>query len=84
VVGVVDHNKLCYLTSSTPLEFWILPVVCSNTIIKMLYEFYKVEIPKDITSFKLCAKLSDTVIFKKATFTTADIKFFESIAEIAD
>ncbi len=83
VVGVVDHHKLGDLTSSTPLECWIRPVGCSNTIIKMMYDFYNVEIPKDIAGIMLCAILSDTVIFKSPTCTTADIKCVEALAEIA-
>ena len=84
VVGVVDHHKLGDLTTSTPLECWIRPVGCSNTIIKMMYDFYNVEIPKGIAGLMLCAILSDTVIFKSPTCTTADIKCVEALAEIAD
>ena len=83
VVGVVDHHKLGDLTTSTPLECWIRPVGCSNTIVKMMYDFYDVEIPKDIAGLMLCAILSDTVIFKSPTCTTADIKCVEALAEIA-
>ncbi|RJE77938.1 manganese-dependent inorganic pyrophosphatase [Pseudoalteromonas sp. MSK9-3] len=83
IVGVVDHHKLGDLTTSTPLECWIRPVGCSNTIIKMMYDFYSVEIPKDIAGLMLCAILSDTVIFKSPTCTTADIKCVEALAEIA-
>ncbi|TMO61751.1 manganese-dependent inorganic pyrophosphatase [Pseudoalteromonas aurantia] len=83
IVGVVDHHKLGDLTTSTPLECWIRPVGCSNTIIKMMYDFYNVEIPKDIAGLMLCAILSDTVIFKSPTCTTADIKCVEALAEIA-
>ncbi|CAH9054531.1 Manganese-dependent inorganic pyrophosphatase [Pseudoalteromonas holothuriae] len=83
VVGVVDHHKLGDLTTSTPLECWIRPVGCSNTIVKMMYDFYQVEIPKDIAGLMLCAILSDTVIFKSPTCTTADIKCVEALAEIA-
>ncbi|OHU86259.1 MULTISPECIES: manganese-dependent inorganic pyrophosphatase [Pseudoalteromonas] len=83
VVGVVDHHKLGDLTTSTPLECWIRPVGCSNTIIKMMYDFYGVEIPKDIAGIMMCAILSDTVIFKSPTCTTADIKCVEALAEIA-
>jgi manganese-dependent inorganic pyrophosphatase len=84
VVGVVDHHKLGDLTTSTPLECWIRPVGCSNTIIKMMYDFYNVEIPKGIAGLMLCAILSDTVIFKSPTCTTADIKCVEALAEIAE
>lgn len=83
VVGVVDHHKLGDLTTSTPLECWIRPVGCSNTIIKMMYDFYGVDIPKGIAGLMMCAILSDTVIFKSPTCTTADIKCVEALAEIA-
>ncbi|MDP4985766.1 manganese-dependent inorganic pyrophosphatase [Pseudoalteromonas tunicata] len=83
IVGIVDHHKLGDLTTSTPLECWIRPVGCSNTIIKMMYDFYNVEIPKNIAGIMMCAILSDTVIFKSPTCTTADIKCVEALAEIA-
>ncbi|MFO6423185.1 manganese-dependent inorganic pyrophosphatase [Motilimonas sp. KMU-193] len=83
IVGIVDHHKLGDLTTSTPLECWIRPVGCSNTVIKMMYDFYKVEIPANIAGIMMCAILSDTVIFKSPTCTTADIKCVEALAEIA-
>jgi manganese-dependent inorganic pyrophosphatase len=83
VVGVVDHHKLGDLTTSTPLECWIRPVGCSNTIIKMMYDFYNVDIPKGIAGLMMSAILSDTVIFKSPTCTTADIKCVEALADIA-
>ena len=83
IVGIVDHHKLGDLTTSTPLECWIRPVGCSNTVIKMMYDFYNVEIPKNIAGNMLCAILSDTIIFKSPTCTTADIKCVEALAEIA-
>lgn len=83
IVGIVDHHKLGDLTTSTPLECWIRPVGCSNTVIKMMYDFYHVDIPKDIAGIMLCAILSDTVIFKSPTCTTADIRCVEALAEIA-
>ncbi|GEK09770.1 manganese-dependent inorganic pyrophosphatase [Pseudoalteromonas sp. McH1-7] len=83
IVGVVDHHKLGDLTTSAPLECWIRPVGCSNTIIKMMYDFYDVEIPANIAGIMMCAILSDTVIFKSPTCTTADIKCVEALAEIA-
>ncbi|WP_407330699.1 manganese-dependent inorganic pyrophosphatase [Enterovibrio sp. 27052020O] len=83
IVGIVDHHKLGDLTTSTPLECWIRPVGCSNTVIKMMYDFYGVAIPKDIAGIMLCAILSDTVIFKSPTCTTADIRCVEDLAEIA-
>ncbi|HIP59932.1 MAG TPA: manganese-dependent inorganic pyrophosphatase [Campylobacterales bacterium] len=83
VIGVVDHHKLGDLTTSTPLEAWIRPVGCSNTIVKEMFDFYGVEIPKDIAGIMLCAILSDTVIFKSPTCTKADTKAVKELAEIA-
>lgn len=83
ILGIIDHHKLGDITTSTPLECWIRPVGCTNTIIKMMYDFHNVEIPKDIAGLMMCAILSDTVIFKSPTCTTADIKCVEALAEIA-
>ncbi len=83
ILGIIDHHKLGDLTTSTPLECWIRPVGCTNTIIKMMYDFHDVEIPKDIAGAMMCAILSDTVIFKSPTCTTADIKCVEALAKIA-
>jgi len=83
ILGIIDHHKLGDITTSTPLEIWVRPVGCTNTIIKMMYDFYDVEIPKNIAGAMLCAILSDTVIFKSPTCTTADIKCVEALAAIA-
>ncbi len=83
VIGIVDHHKLGDLTTSSPLEAWIRPVGCSNTIVKEMFDFYDVEIPKDIAGIMLCAILSDTVIFKSPTCTKADTKAVKELAEIA-
>ena len=83
VVGIVDHHKLGDITTSTPLECWIRPVGCTNTIVKEMYDYHKVEIPKNIASIMLCAILSDTVIFKSPTCTTLDIQVVRELAKIA-
>ena len=83
ILGIIDHHKLGDLTTATPLEIWVRPVGCTNTIIKMMYDFHDVEIPKNIAGAMMCAILSDTVIFKSPTCTTADIKCVEALAKIA-
>ncbi|MGE4553289.1 MAG: manganese-dependent inorganic pyrophosphatase [Desulfovibrionaceae bacterium] len=83
VLGVVDHHKLGDVTTPNPLEMWVWPVGCSCTVIKAMYDFYGVEIPKNIAGILLCAILSDTVIFKSATCTDADKKAVEALAKIA-
>ncbi len=83
VVGIVDHHKLGDITTDTPLECWIRPVGCTNTIVKEMYDYHKVEIPANIAGIMLCAILSDTVIFKSPTCTPKDIEIVRELADIA-
>jgi manganese-dependent inorganic pyrophosphatase len=83
ILGIVDHHKLGDVTTFQPVECWIWPVGCTCTIIKSMYDFNKIEIPKDIAGIMLCAILSDTVIFKSAICTDTDNKAWETLASIA-
>ena len=83
ILGIVDHHKLGDVTTSNPLEIWTWPVGCTGTVIKSMYDFYGVEIPKNIAGGLLCAILSDTVMFKSPTCTDADKKAVEALAKIA-
>lgn len=83
VVGIVDHHKLGDITTSAPLECWIRPVGCTNTVVKEMYDYHKVEIPANIASIMMCAILSDTVIFKSPTCTALDIQTVKELAKIA-
>ena len=83
ILGIVDHHKLGDLTTSTPLECWIRPIGCSNSVIKEMYDYHGVAIPKDIAGMMLCAILSDTVIFKSPTCTKIDTKICKELAGIA-
>ena len=83
ILGIVDHHKLGDLTTNAPLEMWVRPVGCSNTIVKQMFDYYDVEIPKDLAGMMMCAILSDTVIFKSPTCTKEDTKACKELAEIA-
>lgn len=83
VLGIVDHHKLGDVTTDTPLECWIQPYGCANTIVKMVADYYNVAIPADIAGAMLCAILSDTVLFKSPTCTEFDKKAAEELAKIA-
>ncbi|MDF1875099.1 manganese-dependent inorganic pyrophosphatase [Sulfurimonas sp. SAG-AH-194-I05] len=82
ILGIFDHHKLGDLTTSTPLEMWVRPVGCSNTIIKEVYDYHGVKIPKNIAGMMMCAILSDTVIFKSPTCTKIDTKAVKELAQI--
>ncbi|MBU1247243.1 MAG: manganese-dependent inorganic pyrophosphatase, partial [Proteobacteria bacterium] len=54
-----------------------------GTVIKSMYDFYGVEIPKGIAGALCCAILSDTVMFKSVTCTPQDKEAVEALAKIA-
>lgn len=83
IKGIIDHHKLGDLTTDTPLECWIRPIGCSNTIIKEMYDYHQVAVPKNIAGIMCCAILSDTVIFKSPTCTRTDTKAAKELAKIA-
>ena len=83
ILGIVDHHKLGDITTNTPLECWIRPIGCSNTVVYEMYKAHDIEIPKDIAGMMMCAILSDTVIFKSPTCTKVDTKAVKELAEIA-
>ena len=83
ILGIVDHHKLGDVTTPNPLEIWTWPVGCTGTVIKSMYDFYGVEIPKGIAGGLMCAILSDTVMFKSPTCTEQDKKAVEALAKIA-
>jgi manganese-dependent inorganic pyrophosphatase len=84
IIGIVDHHKLGGLVTSSPLDCWIRAVGCTNTIVKEMFNYYEVEIPKDIAGAMMCAILSDTVIFKSPTCTKIDTKITKELAVIAE
>lgn len=84
IVGIADHHKLGDLTTDTPLEAWIRPIGCSNTVIYEMYRCYGVEVPKEIAGMMMMAILSDTVIFKSPTCTKVDTKAVKELAQIAE
>ena len=84
ILGIVDHHKLGDLKTAAPLEMWVRPVGCSNTIVKQMFDYFGVEIPKDLAGMMMCAILSDTVIFKSPTCTKEDTKACKELAEIAE
>ena len=83
---VVDHHRFAGLKTAAPLEAWVRPFGCTCTVLKQMFDFYKVEIPADIAGIMMCAILSDTVLFKSPTTTIEDrdvVKEFEKKCGLA-
>lgn len=83
LLGVIDHHKIGDVTTPNPILFVNFPVGCTGTVLKLLFDWTGVEIPKDMAGLMLSAILSDTVIFKSATTTELDKKVAEELAKIA-
>lgn len=82
VVAIIDHHKLGDITTPNPIIFVNLPVGCTATVLKVLFDKTGIEVPKDIAGIMLASILSDTVIFKSATTTELDKKVAEELARI--
>jgi manganese-dependent inorganic pyrophosphatase len=83
ILYVIDHHKLGDVTTPNPLEMWVMPVGCTCTVLKAMYDFAGVKISKKIAGIMLCAILSDTVMFKSVTCTKADKQACKDLAKIA-
>ncbi len=83
LLGIIDHHKLGDVTSDAPVECWIQPVGCSNTIIKKLHDLFGIAIDPKLAGAMLCAILSDTVLFKSPTCTEDDKQAAADLAKMA-
>jgi len=83
VVAVVDHHKIGDVTTNQPIFFCNMPVGCSCTVLKILYDLDGVKVDPKVAGIMLSAILSDTVNFKSPTCTDADKKAVKELAEIA-
>jgi manganese-dependent inorganic pyrophosphatase len=84
IVAIVDHHKLGDITTPNPIFFMALPVGCTATVLKILYDKTGIDVPRNIAGIMLASILSDTVIFKSATTTELDKKVAEELAKIAE
>ncbi len=83
VVAVVDHHKIGDVTTNNPIFFCAMPVGCTGTVLKILYDLEGVAIQPQVAGMMLAAILSDTVNFKSPTCTDADKKAVAELKGIA-
>ena len=83
VVAIVDHHKIGDVTTNQPIFFCNMPVGCTGTVLKILYDLEGVKVQPKVAGLMLAAILSDTVNFKSPTCTDADKKAVKELAEIA-
>lgn len=83
VVAIVDHHKIGDVTTDSPILFCNMPVGCTGTVLKVLYDLDGITIDPKVAALMLAAILSDTVNFKSPTCTDADKKAVSELAKIA-
>ena len=72
IIEVVDHHKVGDISTNNPINFRIMTVGSTNTIIYHLYEENNIEIPIPIAGLMLSGILSDTLDLTSPTTTNID------------
>lgn len=83
VVAIVDHHKVGDVTTNNPILFCAMPVGCTGTVLKVLYDQEGIAVQPQVAGLMLAAILSDTVNFKSPTCTDADKKAVAELKAIA-
>lgn len=83
VVAVVDHHKIGDVTTNQPIFFCNMPVGCTGTVLKILYDMEGIAVQPKVAGLMLAAILSDTVNFKSPTCTPADKKAVKELVAIS-
>ena len=83
ILKVVDHHRICGLSTSEPLYYRAEPVGCTATVLFKMYKEKNVEIDKIVATLMLSAIISDTLLFKSPTCTKEDVEIAEELNKIA-
>ena len=84
ILGIVDHHRLGDVMTVNPMEAWIWPVGCTNTVLFNMFKIEGHEISPQIAKLMMSAILSDTVGFASPTCTQKDKDAVVELARIAD
>lgn len=84
ILEIIDHHRLAPIKTTYPIFFYAKPVGSSCTLICELFEFYNIDIPKDIAIIMLSGILSDTVGGKSPTTTQSDLEAVKKLSHIAN
>jgi len=81
---VVDHHRIANFQTAEPLFFRAEPVGCTGTILYKMYLENGIEIDPKIAGLMASAIVSDSLLFKSPTCTSADEKACRELAKIAE
>lgn len=84
ILEIIDHHNLGNIVTSSPINFRIVPVGCTSTILYEMFVENNIEIPKSIAGLMASAIISDTLLFKSPTTTEKDKNVCLKLCEIAN
>lgn len=82
IIEVVDHHKIGDISTNSPINFRIMTVGSTNTIIYHLYLENNVTIPIQIAGLMLSGILSDTLALTSPTTTSIDKEVVTKLSEM--
>jgi manganese-dependent inorganic pyrophosphatase len=85
IIEILDHHRICTLTTDRPILFVNRPVGSTSTIVASFYQMSRLEIPKPIAGLLMCGLISDTLNLTSPTTTEEDreiMKYLEAITGI--
>lgn len=83
IIEIIDHHNLGNITTSNPINFRNMSVGSTSTIIYLLFQERKMEIPREIAGILLSGILSDTLILKSPTATYKDREAVALLSQMA-
>jgi manganese-dependent inorganic pyrophosphatase len=83
ILEIIDHHRLGSIETINPVFFRNQPLGCTATIIYQMYNENGVEIEPEIAGLLCAAIISDTLMYRSPTCTSADKDAAEQLAKIA-
>ena len=83
ILEIIDHHNLGSITTNNPINFRNMSVGSTATIIYLLFQERKMEIPREIAGILLSGILSDTLILKSPTATYRDREAVALLSQMA-
>lgn len=80
ILEVVDHHKVGNISTNNPINFRIMSVGSTNTIIYQMFKENNIEIPNRIAGLMLAGVLSDTLSLTSPTTTKYDVEVVVKLA----
>lgn len=83
ITEVIDHHRVSNFETKEPLYFRAEPVGCTATILNKMFKESGVVVSKTNAGLLLSAIISDSLLLKSPTCTSADTEAAYELAEIA-